>query len=439
MPTLKRQLNLLHCTLMGIGVMLGAGIYALVGQAAGMAGNTVWASFLIAGVVAIFTALSYAELSSFIPKAGGQYFFARRAFGPLVGFIVSWLIQVGIAIGSAAVALGFGGYLEALTGIDKVWAASLLIAATACLLVYGIRESAWVAGICTAVEVIGLAIIVVVGLPKLGSIEYFETASAGHTGVWTAAALVFFAYIGFEEIVQLSEETVDSTRVIPLTILLSISITAVLYILVAICAVSVLGWQALGESDAPLADVAAVALGNQAFLLLSIIALFSTGNTVLIFLLSGARLMYGMAEDGALPRSLAKVHKTRHTPFVSSLVVSIAALIVVVVMQDITQVANLTNFALLFAFVVVNASVIALRFREDDVPRPFRIPGNIGKVPVIPVLGMVSSLVMIYFVGPKIILAGSGLIVFGLAVYLIGRPSRLRRSTDSPPSPEKTA
>ncbi len=408
--------------------MLGAGIYALVGKAAALAGNTVWISFLLASLVALMTALSYAELSSFMPKAGGEYYYTRRAFGKLVAFLVSWVMQLGIGIAVAAVALGFGGYFRALTGVGDVLAASLLIAGSAGILIYGIRETAWVAAVCTVVEFLGLLLIVAVGIHQIGSIDYLEPATAGYAGVWSAAALLFFAFIGFEEIVQLSEETGDASRIIPLTILLSIAITTLLYILVTVCALSVLGWKALGESSAPLADVAAAALGNRTFLLLSVIALFSTGNTVLILMMSAARLLYGMAEGGSIPRALAFVHKNRKTPWVASLVVAGIALVIVVAVRDITRVANLTNFSLLLTFVFVNGAVIALRFQEPGSRRPFRVPGHAGNLPLIPVLGIISSLFMIYFVGWETIAIGVLLILPGLAIYLENwRRERKRR------------
>ena len=310
MSELKRSLGLLECTLMGVGVILGAGIYALVGQAANLAGNAVWMSFIFASLVASCTGLSYAELSSFIPKAGGEYYYARRALGDLAAFLVSWLLLVGIAVAGAAVALGFAGYLNGMVGVDPIWSACLLVVGTAALLIYGIKQSAWVAAACTVLEVIGLFIVIAVGAPKLGGIDYFATAPSGVSGVLSAAALVFFAYIGFEEIVQLSEETRDATKNIPRAILYSIAITTVLYVLVALCAVSVLGWERLGASESPLADVVAESLGRRAFFGLSVIALFSTANTVLILLMSASRLLYGMAEDGKVPKFLAAVHQT---------------------------------------------------------------------------------------------------------------------------------
>jgi APA family basic amino acid/polyamine antiporter len=431
-PTLKRSLGVLECTLMGVGVMLGAGIYVLVGQAAILAGNSVRISFLVASVVAGFTGLSYAELSSFIPKAGGEYYYVNRAFGHLVAFLVTWLLLIGIAVCAATVAIGFAGYLNAIIGTEEVWTASLLVVATAALLVYGIKQSARVAGFCTALELLGLGIIIAVGLPRVGTIDYFETAADGQSGVFAAAALVFFAYIGFEEIVQLAEETRDAPKNIPRALLLSIVITTVLYVVVALCAISVLGWQKLGVSKSPLADVAAVALGHKAFFVLSIIALFSTANTVLILLMSAARLLYGMAEDGSLPRELAKIHQSRHSPYVATLVVATVSIVMIVTLRNITIVAGVTNFSLLFTFVIINAAVMVLRYREPNADRPFKVPISLGRLPVIPVLGVLVSLFMLLFVGWTATLVGTALTVVGLILYQIPRWFRV-----TPPSDDK--
>lgn len=426
MPELKRSLGLVECTLMGVGVMLGAGIYALVGQAAMLAGNAVWLSFFLASLVAGCTGLSYAELSSFIPKAGGEYYYTSRALGSLMAFLVSWLLMVGIAIAASAVALGFAGYLGALTASNPIWSASLLVAASACLLIYGIQQTAWVAAICTALEVIGLAVVIAVGLPNLGTVDYFATAPAGVSGIMSAGALVFFAYIGFEEIVQLAEETHDATRNIPRALLLSIAITTVLYVLVAIAAVSVMGWEQLGSSESPLADVAAVALGRRAFVGLSIIALFSTANTVLILIMSAARLLYGMAEDGKMPQCLAAIHETRQSPYMATLAIAAVSVAIIVALKNIAVVANLTNFALLAAFVLINVVVVVLRYREPNTHRPFRVPISVGKLPLIPLFGIVTSLVMLAYVGLTAILMGVSLCVVGLLVYFV----QLRRSDD---------
>lgn len=423
-PRLERALGLVECTLMGVGVILGAGIYVLIGRAAELAANAVWISFLTAAVVAGLTGLSYAELSSFIPKAGGEYYYVRRAFGEAAAFLVTWLLSVGVVICASAVALGFAGYFSALFQTHPIWTASVLVTATAMLLTYGIKQAAWVAGLCTVLELAGLAIVIAIGIPRLGSVDYFETTAAGPIGLLSAATLVFFAYIGFEEIVQLSEETRESTKTIPRAVLLSIVISTVLYVVVAICAVSVLDWERLGASDSPLADVAAVGLGPKAFVLLSAIALFSTGNTVLILVMAAARLLYGMAEDGALPSGLARIHRTRKTPHVATLVVALAAITVMVALERIEVVANLTNFVMLVTFVIVNAAAIALRYREPDVRRPFKVPLAVGRMPVIPLLGAVSSAFMLSYVGATAMIAGVLITLSGVVFAFLFRERR---------------
>jgi APA family basic amino acid/polyamine antiporter len=427
MAQLRRALGLAECTLMGVGVILGAGIYALVGKAAGLAGNAVWLSFALAALVAGFTGLSYAELSSFIPKAGGQYYYAQRAFGNFAAFLVTWLLYLGLSIAVAAVALGFGGYFSAILPVRPVYGAVLLIAATTAILLYGIKQSAWVAAGGTALELFGLAMIVAVGLPRLGSVDYLATPPAGALGVLSAAALIFFAYIGFEEIVQLSEEARNPTRNIPLAVLLSIAVTTVLYVVVALSAVSVLGWQRLGESQSPLAEVVAASLGQRASYGLSLIALFSTGNTVLILILSSARLLYGMAQDGSLPRRLASVHRRRQTPHVATIVTALLAIAVVLGFETIELAANLTNFALLTTFAVINAAVIVLRYKQPDTPRPFRIPGNIGKFPLLPLLGVASAVLMLINVGYLAAVIGMMLLIAGALVFVLRRSSHLIR------------
>jgi len=427
MAQLRRALGLVECTLMGVGVILGAGIYALVGKAAGLAGNAVWLSFALAALVAGFTGLSYAELSSFIPKAGGQYYYAQRAFGNFAAFLVTWLLYLGLSIAVAAVALGFGGYFSAIIPVRPVHGAVLLIVAATAVLLYGIKQSAWVAAVGTALELFGLAMVIAVGLPRLGSVDYLATPPAGGLGVLSAAALIFFAYIGFEEIVQLSEEARNPTRNIPLAVLLSIAVTTVLYVVVALSAVSVLGWQRLGQSEAPLADVVAASLGQRASYALSMIALFSTGNTVLILILSSARLMYGMAQDGSLPRRLASVHRRRQTPHVATIVTAVLAIAVVLGFETIELAANLTNFALLTTFAVINAAVIVLRYKQPDTPRPFRIPGNIGKFPLLPLLGVASALLMLINVGYLAAVIGAMLCIAGALVFVLRRSFHLIR------------
>jgi APA family basic amino acid/polyamine antiporter len=373
---LARSLGLAEVTLSGIGIILGAGIYALIGTAAAGAGNAVWLSFAISAVVALFTALSYAELSSMFPRAGAEYEYTAAAIGDFVAFVVGWLIILSGMVGAAAVALSFGGYLGSLVDIPHVLSAALLIGVLTLIIIIGIRQSAALAGLFTLIEGGGLILVIVAGLPYLGSVDYFEMP-LGMTGVFSAAALVFFAYLGFEEMVKFSEETTTPERTVPKALMIALVICTVLYILVCLSAVSVVGWEVLASSDAPFAEVATAAWGGRAAGALSVIALFATANTVLLMLIASSRISYGMARSGTLPRPLSLVHRTRKTPWIAVIVIAAGALLFLSA-DDIGLVANVTNFTLFLTFTVVNLSVIVLDLDEPSRLLGFDLGGIIG-------------------------------------------------------------
>jgi len=408
---LKRELGLFEVTLSGVGIILGAGIYALIGKAAGLAGNSVWLSFAIAALIAIFTGLSYAELSSIFPKASAEYEYTCHAFGRKLAFVVGWLIIFSGVIGASTVALGFGGYFDALTGVPVLPAAVLLILVLSLVLLWGIRISAWFAIVFTLIETAGLLMVIYIGLPHLGSVDYLEMPH-GLSGVFEAAALIFFAYMGFEEMVKLSEETRNPEKNMPIALILALAITISLYMLVALSVVSVVSWETLAATEAPFAEVAAEALGADAFVVISAIALFATANTVLLMLLAASRIAYGMAESSSMPDFLAKVHPERRTPWASILVVMLLS-IAFVFSGDIAFVAGANDFILFVTFVVINGGLIALRRKEPDRPRPFRVPISIVWLPVLPVLGIFTCLFLIVHLELTAILLGSVLAVVG--------------------------
>jgi APA family basic amino acid/polyamine antiporter len=408
---LKRELGLLEVTLSGVGIIIGAGIYALIGKAAGLAGNSVWISFAISALVAVFTGLSYAELSSMFPKASAEHEYTLRAFGKRMAFIIGWLIILSGVIGAATVALGFGGYFGSFFNISIITSAFVLIMVLSLLLFYGIKETTWFAILATLIETAGLILIIWMGIPFLGKVDYFEMPS-GWTGVFQASALVFFAYTGFESIVKLSEETKDPEKTIPKGLILSIAISIVLYVLVAISAVSVMGWERLATSEAPFADLAYSIFGNDAFAILILIALFSTSNTVLLMMLGSSRIIYGMADSFTLPNILAKVHISRRTPWVAIVITTVTSLLFIFV-GDIVFVADVANFTLFVTFLVINAVLIFLRFKEPETKRPFVVPFTIGKLPVLPLFGILFCIFMLAQLKWTVLLVGAGLVVLG--------------------------
>ena len=428
---LKRTLGLLEVTVSGIGIILGAGIYTLIGQAAGLAGNAVWVSFALAALVAIFTGLSYAELSSMFPKAGAEYEYTAQAFGRGPAFVIGWLIIFSGVIGSATVALGFAGYFQSLFGTEIVPVALVLVALLSAVNFIGVKQSAWMAIAFTLIEALGLIIVIILGIPRLGSANYLEMPN-GPEGIFRAAALIFFAFIGFEEMVKLSEEAKDPERTIPLGLILAVTICIILYIAVAVSAVSVLGWQGLSESPAPFGNIAFAALGERALVVVSVMALFATSNTVLLMLLAASRIMYGMAESGSLPGVLALVHPVTRTPWLAVLLAMILSM-AFSLLNDIALVANINNFTVFLTFIVINAALVALRYKNPRATRPFRVPLSFGRLPLLPLLGIAFNAFMLLQLSSEVLAIGTGLAILGgIAAVFVNRAFFARSRSDSP-------
>jgi len=405
----------------GVGVILGSGIYVLVGVAAGEAGNAVWISFLVAAAVAGLTGLSYARLSRIKPKDAPEFQFVGMAFKPWLAFLAGWLILWAVVISSSAVALGFAGYLSYLLGTPVVPVAVGLVLACSVVVFLGIGESTLLAGILTMVEVAGLVFIVAIGVPHFGEVNIMEMP-AGVLGTMGVASLVFFAYLGFEGMANLSQEMKHPERDLPRAILLALGISTLLYILVALAAVSVVDWRALGSSDAPLALVAAEVLGSNAGLTLTLVALFSTANTVLLLLLGASRAMWAMSCAGALPMVFCAIGEERRTPWLAIIVVGLFASLFTL-LEDIGDVAEFTNFATLLAFAGVNAAAIKI-FRREKSAGGFRY---VFLDIVMPALGLVTALLLAANTGWRAASFGGVLIAVGLIVYLVSG-AMVRRS-----------
>ncbi|MBN2251157.1 MAG: amino acid permease [Candidatus Altiarchaeota archaeon] len=402
---LSRELGLWEVALSGVGIILGAGIYALIGEAAGLAGNAVWMSFIVSAFVAVFTGLSYAELSSMYPKADAEYEYVKNGFGGKAAFVIGCLVALGGLIAASTVAVAFAGYLNALVEIEPLIASALLLTAASLILLAGIRQSASVAILFTLIEMAGLLIIIWIGLPHIGSVDYLDMPK-GLSGVMHAAALIFFAFIGFEDIVKLSEETRRPEKNVPRGLLMAIAISILLYVSVAIAAVSAADWEELGKSKAPFADIAGSALGRDASTVLALIALFSTSNTVLLLLLSSSRMTYGMAGSGALPRMLSYVNERTRTPWNATLAVTLLSILFLYA-GDLGALAGLTNYMVFLTFTFVNAAVLLLRYKNPEIKRPFRVPLNLGRAPLPAAFGLMTSLILLIALDTQAILTGT--------------------------------
>jgi basic amino acid/polyamine antiporter, APA family len=419
MAEMSRHLGLFHTTMYGVGLILGAGIYALIGDAAGEAGNSVWISFVLAAIASVFTGLSYAELSSMYPNAAAEYSFVKNAFkNNFVAFLVGWLTLFVAVISAAAIALGFGGYLTQLFQIPIVIAAVLIIGILTFVNYFGIRESSSMNIILTIAEAAGLGIVIWAGMSISGvQVDYFDMPH-GFSGIFSAFTLVFFAYIGFENIANIAEEIKNPRKVLPRAIILAITITAIVYVLVSLSAVRVLDWQALDASFAPLADVIKTALGQEWGFGILIIALFATTNTVLIMLVSGSRILYGVSIDRALPAIFGIIHQKRKTPWIATIVIGVLASAFVFI-GDIGTVANISVFAIIMVFVLVNLSLIWLRYKEPNAERQFRSPVNVGKFPILAALGIITPIFGVMQFDSFVILMGLGVVASGALFWVV--------------------
>jgi len=420
MSELKRHMGLFHLTMYGVGLILGAGIYVLIGEATAFAGNSVWISFLLGIIVAMFAGLSYAELTALFPKAAAEYTFVKHAFkNNFLAFIIGWLTAITSMIVAATVSLGFGGYLAQFVNLPITASAILLIGILSVVNFIGIKESAWANSIFAIITAGGLVLIIFLGMTyeTTESIDYFEMPN-GTTGIILAFVLIFFAFIGFEDMANVAEEVKRPKKTLPRAIILSVIITGIIYILVSLSVVRVINWEELGQSAAPLAAVAERSLGVGGSVTLSAIALFATASTVLITLVAGSRILYGMAHNKSLPLSLSKIHSKTKTPWIAVIVILITS-VAFALIGDIVIVANITVFAVVVTFAMINLSVIVLRYTEPNLERSFKVPVNIGRFPILPLFGFGVTVYMAIQFEMEVMLVGLAIISAGALFYMI--------------------
>lgn len=420
MSELKRHMGLFHLTMYGVGLILGAGIYVLIGEAAGFAGNSVWISFLLGAIVALFAGLSFAELSSIFPKVAAEYIFVKNAFkNNFFAFIIGWLTAITAMITAATVALGFGGYFAQFVNLPITISAILLIGILSLVNFIGIKESSWANIVFTIIEAAGLILVIVIGftISSPEPVNYFDSPS-GLSGIIVAFVLSFFAFIGFEAMSNVAEEVKKPKKTIPRAIFLSVVISSLIYILLTFAVFRVMSWEDFSSSSAPLAEVVKISLGAQGQIILTGIALFAITNTVLITLIAGSRILFGMARDKSFPSLLTKVHSKTKTPWIAIVVIMIIALGFSLI-GDIVIVANIAVFAVVITFAAVILSLIVLRYTQPNIERGFKIPGNIGKFPVLPGFGLVILGYMMLQFEMEVVAIGIAIISAGALFYVV--------------------
>ncbi|WP_270728400.1 APC family permease [Shimia sp. Alg240-R146] len=386
---LKRSVGLGLLTAYGVGVMVGAGIYVLVGAVAGEAGIYAPLAFLLAGLVAAPTALSYGELSARIPEAAGEAAFVEKAFGSQALAVLVGLAIVATGVVSAAAVLrGGAGYLLTLVSLPQVVAIVGLAIVLIGVALYGVMESLALAAVFTVIELAGLALVVWAGSQASVTTDWAMAESTPFVdlpwgAIGAAAVLAFFAFIGFEDIVNMAEETQRPERNVPWAIILSLGITTVVYALVTWVTVRVVPIADLAESERPLVLVLQSRGGANSGTVLAAIAVFAALNGVLAQIVMASRVLFGLGRRTQLLAMFYHVHPQRGTPYVATLLVG-GLVILAAMSANVSALAEITSIILLTAFVVMNAALILLKLRSPEAP--FRVHM------AVPVTGMALAL-----------------------------------------------
>jgi amino acid transporter len=369
-PTLRRTISLPWLILYGLGTTIGAGIYALTGVVAGRSGMHAPLAFLFAALIALFSAFSFAELGARFPRAGGEAVYVREGFGRVgPSVIVGILVVMAGLISAATVSVGFAGYLGELVAIPKVPAVIGVLLALGALAAWGVRESITAAGLLTLLEIGGLALVIAFGggalaeLPERAA-EIFVFDAGAWRAVGSAAVLAFYAFLGFEDMVNVAEETRDVRRTLPIAILVTIVVTALLYVLVGCVAVLTVPPAELAASDAPLALVFERSGGSAA--LLGVIAIFALLNGALIQIIKASRVLFSLAGQFGVPAAFGRINRRTRTPlfataFSTAFAASLASSLPLDTLAEATSLVTLTTFAL--------ANLALLRVKRRD-PRP---------------------------------------------------------------------
>jgi len=424
---LKRALNVFDATSIGIGAIVGAGIFVVTGISAGLAGPAVVLSVLISGAIASLTALSFAELSSAIPKEGGAYAYAHETISPFAGFMVGWLWLISNIVAGAAISIGLASYVAILIPVLPV----KVVAIFACIIVtlvnlFGIKESSLVNNVLVLVKISVLCFFIAVGIFHLTPKNLAPLMPNGWIGVFQGAALIFFAYAGFARITTVAEEVKNAERTIPMSILLSLGICMVIYTLTSFTAVGLVNYRDLASSGSPLSD-AAMATGNPlASLVVTAGAITATMSVLLTTIIGLSRVSFAMSRNLQLPRFVGKLHTRFRTPYMSIIMVG-AAMTLLASFADLRQVVAVSSFASICYYATTNVSALLLRKRTRPRIGAFKVP----LYPVFPLLGLASCITLIFFLAYDSILIGTFAAITG-AVYYLTRKQITRNDIQHP-------
>lgn len=401
---LKKVLGVVDLTALGIGAIIGTGIFVITGVAAAKyAGPGIILSFVLSALACTFAALCYAEFASMIPIAGSAYTYGYAALGEFWAWLIGWNLILEYLVANAAVAIGWSGYIVNLLNVFGIklpaWAvnspgtapgalmnlpAVIAIVLISSLLIRGVKESAKFNNVIVVIKLSVILLFIVVGAFFVKPVNYTPFLPYGVKGVFTGAAIVFFAYIGFDAVSTAAEEVKNPQRNLPLGIIISLAVSTTLYIIVAALLTGIAPYKDYYFQSAPVAY--AMNYVGQGWMsgIISIGALAGITSVLLVFTLGQTRIFYAMSRDGLLPKAFGKLSSRSNTPINSTIITAIIASLIAAFVP-INIIAELTNIGTLTAFIIVSIAVIVLRYKKPEINRPFRVP----LVPYIPILAVI--------------------------------------------------
>ncbi|GCF09742.1 amino acid permease [Dictyobacter arantiisoli] len=448
--SLKRTLGPISITAMGVGAIVGTGIFVLTGiAAANYAGPGLILSFIVAGIASGLAAICYAEFASSVPISGSAYTYSYATLGEIVAWIIGWDLILEYAVGAAAVSIGWAGYFTdlfrgvlgihipvALTstpfsgGIINLPAVIIILLITI-LLICGTSESSTFNNVVVSIKILVILFFIIIGIGHINPANWHPFLPYGAGGVFRGASIIFFAYIGFDQISTSAEEARNPSRDLPLGIITSLIICTILYISVTAVLTGMVSYTQLNVAS-PVSHALILIGLNIAGSIISVGALCGLTTVLLVLLYGQSRIFFAMARDGLLPGFFSHIHPRFRTPYLSSILVGIVVALVAG-FTPIDIVAELTNIGTLAAFVLVSGAILILRKTQPDLRRKFRVPF----VPVVPILSMLASLVLV--VSLPLITIGRFIIwlILGLIVYFAysKRTSHLERDRHVPAPP----
>jgi len=402
-PALKRSLSLGLLTLYGLGTTIGAGIFVLIGKVAGAGGELAPFSFLLAAFIAGLSALSFAEFASRFPESAGEAVYVNEGMSSSsLALVVGLTVTVAGIVSTATIIVGFSGYLADVTAVPRNGAQVAMTILLAAIAIWGIRVSVSIVALVTLIEIGVLVVILgfgVLGGPEVPAPDPLTPPTVPTTGMWTGmiygALLAFYAFIGFEDIVNVAEESRDASRIVPKAILLTLAVTTFLYVAIAHLAVSTVALVTLAASDAPLTILFERVSGLSGESV-TVIAIVSVLNGALIQIIMASRVLFGLTRRGWLPGPMNYIHPKTRTPIIA-IIACAMAVIVLSVSLPLENLALVTSYLTLCIFVVVNAARLKLKIKPDSrTHRGFVVP------PVVPVLAIASICALIGHAGAGI-------------------------------------